>query len=143
MDSLGMDKDEKGEVDESHKEFHSFMVNDTLDEKHKLSFNKLHKDYAYTCNKGKKVSIEKATAIKYKDAKNSADDKECFKMKEGKISTYGENSFSERCDPIVNTYKTMQKNDTPHYDNTDLTSYDDKDFHELLKSTDTDNQMDL
>ena len=54
MDSLGVDKDKKGQVDEGHKEFSDFIDSNNLDIKHKLSFNKLYDDYAYTCKKRKK-----------------------------------------------------------------------------------------
>ena len=113
LDSIGMDKNEKGEVDGGYKEFLNFITSDTLDEKHKPSFNKLYEDYAYTCQKGKKVPIKKATAIEYKDAHNPANDKECFKMAEGKITTYGENSFSDKCTPIIQLYKMTQEDDIP------------------------------
>jgi hypothetical protein len=107
MNSLGMDRNENGEVDESHKEFIDFMSSNNLDAKRKLSFNKLSDDYAYTCKKGKKVPIEKATAIKYKDVNNTANDKECFKTSNKKITTYGDNSFSDECAPIIAAYKVL------------------------------------
>lgn len=131
LDSIGMDKNEKGEVDGGYKEFLNFITSDTLDEKHKPSFNKLYEDYAYTCQKGKKVPIKKATAIKYKDAHNPANDKECFKMAEGKITTYGENSFSDKCTPIIQLYKMTQEDDIPHYTGYNLKDYDDTEIHKI------------
>ena len=131
LDSIGMDKNEKGEVDGGYKEFLNFITSDTLDEKHKSSFNKLYEDYVYTCQKGEKVPIKKATAIKYKDAHNPANDKECFKMAEGKITTYGENSFSDKCTPIIQLYKMTQEDDIPHYTGYNLKDYDDTEIHKI------------
>ncbi len=142
MDSLGVDKDEKGQVDEGHKEFSDFIDSSNLDIKHRLSFNKLYDDYDYTCKKGNKVPIEKATAIKYKYANNSANDKECFKISDKKITTYGDNSFSDECAPIIAAYKALQDRNIPHYSGCDLKDYDDENIHELLKPNDAEDNID-
>ena len=93
--------------------------------------------------KGKKVPIEKATAIKYKYANNSANDKECFKISDKKITTYGNNSFSDECAPIIAAYKALQDRNIPHYSGCDLKDYDDENIHELLKPNDVEGNTDI
>lgn len=80
------------------------------------------KQYSYADEGSKKV-------IKYIDGQK------CFRMEKGEISTYGENSFSDECDPFINLYMLLQiANDKEiwHYNNYDLKDYDDTEFQNIL-----------
>lgn len=60
---------------------------------------------------------------------------ECLKVENGRISTYGENSFSDECAPLINLYMLLQiANDKEiwHYNNYDLKDYDDTEFQNIL-----------
>ena len=51
------------------------------------------------------------------------------------MSTYGENSFSDECAPLVNLYillQTANDNEIWHYENYDLTHHDDAEFNKIL-----------
>ncbi|WP_236869802.1 hypothetical protein [Candidatus Bandiella numerosa] len=106
LDSVGMDKGDASVI---------------------ANFSNLIKQYSYADKDGKKV-------IKYTDGKGQGD-QECFKMENEKISTYGENSFSDECAPLINLYTLLQTangKEIWHYENYDLKNYDDTQFNEIL-----------
>ena len=64
-----------------------------------------------------------------------ADGQECLEVENGKISTYGENSFSDECAPLINLYMLLQiANDKEiwHYNNNNLRDFDDTEFQNIL-----------
>ncbi|MBY0580556.1 MAG: hypothetical protein K2P53_02590 [Rickettsiales bacterium] len=120
LDSIGMDKD-----DANHLQFLNFMSTNNATELESMittNFNNFIKRYSYADKDGKKV-------IKY------AEGQECFKMENEKVSTYGENSFSDECAPLVNLYillQTANDNEIWHYETCDLTDHDDAEFNKIL-----------
>jgi hypothetical protein len=116
LDSIGMDKDNT-----NHAEFLGFM-SDSTELKEGLAAN-LHdfiKQYSYSAQE--------------KLLKHVAG-QECLKVENGRISTYGENSFSDECAPLINLYMLLQiANDKEiwHYNNYDLKDYDDTEFQNIL-----------
>jgi hypothetical protein len=86
------------------------------------NFNNFIKRYSYADKDGKKV-------IK------CVGGEECFKMENEKVSTYGENLFSDECAPLINLYillQTANDNEIWHYENYDLKNYDDAEFNKIL-----------
>jgi chromosome segregation ATPase len=106
LDSVGIDKVDASVID---------------------NFNSFIKRYSYADKDGKKV-------IKYTDDKDT-EGKECFKMENEKVSTYGENLFSDECAPLINLYIFLQianGKEIWHYENYDLKDYDDAEFYKIL-----------
>ena len=120
LDSIGMEKD-----DINHAGFLSFVDNNNQSELENMvapKFNDFINQYSYADEGGKKV-------IKYIDGQ------ECFRMEKGEISTYGENSFSGKCAPLINLYMLLQiaKNEEIyHFNGYDLKDYDDTEFQNIL-----------
>jgi hypothetical protein len=120
LDSIGMDEDVI-----THPEFLNFMsTNNTpkLESMITTNFNNFIKRYSYADKDGKKV-------IK------CVGGEECFKMENEKVSTYGENLFSDECAPLINLYillQTANDNEIWHYENYDLKNYDDAEFNKIL-----------
>ena len=120
LDSIGIDKDNA-----THTEFLNFLGNATTPELNSAlaeKFNNFINQYSYANEGGKKV-------IKYTDGQ------ECFKIDNEKISTYGQNSFSDECAPLINLYTLLQTanaNEIWHYENYDLKNHDDAEFCKIL-----------
>ncbi len=120
LDSIGMDED-----DANHLQFLNFMNTNNASKLESMvatNFSNFIKRYSHSDKDGKKV-------IKY------AEGQECFKMENEKVSTYGENSFSDECAPLVNLYillQTANDNEIWHYENYDLTHHDDAEFNKIL-----------
>lgn len=108
--------------DINHAGFLSFMNNNNPSELKNMvapKFDNVIKQYSYV---GKK-------AIKH------ADGQECLKVKNEKISTYGENSFSDECASLINIYMLLQiANDKEiyHYTGYNLGDVDDTEFQNIL-----------
>jgi septal ring factor EnvC (AmiA/AmiB activator) len=120
LDSIGMDEDAI-----THPEFLNLMSTNNapkLESMVNTNFNNFIKRYSYADKDGKKV-------IKYVGGE------ECFKMENEKVSTYGENLFSDECAPLINLYillQTANDNEIWHYENYDLKNYDDAEFNKIL-----------
>ncbi len=117
LDSIGMDKN-----DSNHTEFLSFMNDDTkLKEDLASKFNNFIEQYSGVCAKGRKI-------IQHTDGQ------ECLRMENGKISTYGENSFSDKCAPLINLYmllQTAKDEEIYHHRDYTLENHNDSEFQKI------------
>ena len=110
--------------DTNHTGFLSFMGNNNPSEFQNMvasKFDSVIKQYLPTDKDGKK-------AIKH------ADGQECLRMENGKISTYGENSFSDKCAPLINLYMLLQTakgEEIYHHRDYTLENHDDLEFQKI------------